>query len=94
MKNIYDFSVWLSLMLIGLLYFELIIIQWIGIAPPHYYSTTNVLLNAIVLFVITFAMKYYDFGAKLMAYGIISIISYLVFLAWVVGSENKEAKSA
>ncbi len=35
MKNAYDFCVWLSLMLIDLLYFELIIIQWIGISPPH-----------------------------------------------------------
>lgn len=93
MKNVYDFCVWLSLMLIDLLYFELIIIQWIGIAPPHYYSTINVILNAIALFVITFAMKYFDFGANLMAYGIISIVCYLIFLAWVVESENKDIKN-
>lgn len=31
----YDLCVWSNLLLIDILYFELIIIQWIGLAPPH-----------------------------------------------------------
>ena len=27
-------------------------------------------------------LKYYDFGAHIMAYGILSIVGYLLFLLW------------
>jgi hypothetical protein len=87
MKSFYDLCVWLSLLLIDFLYFELIILQWIGLAPPYEFTTANAIINAFLLFGITVTMKYFDFGANLMAYGVISIASYLVFLTWVVGSE-------
>lgn len=86
MKKFYDLCVWSSLLLIDFLYFELIVIQWIGLAPPHSFTITNAVLNAGLLLVISLAMKYFEFGANLMAYGIISIACYLIFLVWVVAS--------
>lgn len=88
MKALYDICVWSSLLLIDFLYFELITIQWIGLAPPHQFTLANAVFNAFALFAITLAMKYFQFGANLMAYGIISIICYLLFLTWVVASEQ------
>lgn len=43
----------------------------------------NPLINAGVLFALVFVLKYFDFGASVMAYGIISIITYVIFLVWV-----------
>jgi amino acid permease len=88
MKVFYDLCVWANILLFCMLYFELITIQWIGLAAPHRFTQTNAVLNAILLFVIVIAMKFYDFGANLMAYGVISIASYLVFLGWVVMSQE------
>jgi len=88
MKIFYDLCVWANLLLVAMLYFELITIQWIGLVAPHRFTQTNAILNAFFLFVIVIAMKFYDFGANLMAYGIISIASYLIFLGWVVMSEE------
>lgn len=34
-KIFYDICVWSNLILIDMLYFELITIQWIGLIPPH-----------------------------------------------------------
>lgn len=87
-RAVYDICVWSSLLLIDFLYFELIVIQWVGLAPPHLYTPSNAILNAFLLFGITMAMKYFELGANLMAYGIISIASYIIFLTWVVGSED------
>jgi hypothetical protein len=88
-KNIYDLCVWANLMLIDLLYFELIIIQWKGLIPPHQDTWINPVANAVVLVVLVFVLKYFDFGASLMAYGIISIVTYLLFLLWAVITYNQ-----
>lgn len=37
-------------------------------------------------------MKYYEFGASLMAYGIVSIVAYLLFLLWAVIDEDKSGE--
>jgi len=37
-----------------------------------------------VLFILIFVLKYFEFGASIMAYGIISIIGYVIFLIWVI----------
>lgn len=91
-KIFYEVCIWLNLMLILTLYFELIVLQWIGLAPPHHYTKVNVFINAFVLLGLVFIIKYRDFGANLMAYGIISIISYLVFITWVAVSEDTTNK--
>lgn len=46
----------------------------------------NPIINAIVLFILVFIMKYFDFGASLLAYGIVSIIGYCIFLIWLLGT--------
>ena len=83
-KIFYDLCVWSNLMLIDLLYFELIVIQWIGLIPPHNFSWINPVVNAFILIAFVFILKYFELGASLMAYGIISIVAYIIFLLWVV----------
>lgn len=34
------------------------------------------------LFILTISLKKYDLGEKVLAYGIISIVCYIVFLTW------------
>jgi amino acid permease len=97
-KIFYDFCVWSCLVLIDMLYFELIMIQWEGLIPPHEFSFINPLVNAFVLFGLVFLLKYLELGASIMSYGIVSIISYMIFLIWVVvtyeqGNETVEYKA-
>ena len=42
----------------------------------------NPIVNAIVMLGWCIVLKYYDFGAHIMAYGILSIVGYLLFLLW------------
>ncbi len=42
--------------------------------------------NAIGLVVLTFMLNYFHFGAKLLGYGIVSIIGYCIFLVWLISS--------
>lgn len=58
-KIFYDVCVWLNLILIDLLYFELIVAQWIGLIPPHHFSVINAAVNAIILFALVFVLKYF-----------------------------------
>ena len=44
------------------------------------------ILNAFALFPIIYVMKKYHFGASLLAYGILSIIGYCIFLLWMLAS--------
>jgi len=81
-KIIYDLCVWSNLILIDMLYFELIILQWNGLVRSD--SLIIPLVNALILFGLVFVLKYFEFGASIMAYGIISIIVYLLFLIWVI----------
>jgi hypothetical protein len=67
----------------------LIVIQWEGLIPPHEPALANSLANAAALFVLVFVLKYFDFGASLMAYGIISIVTYLLFLIWVIATSDQ-----
>ena len=41
------------------------------------------ILNAIALFPLVYIMKKFHFGASLLAYGILSIIGYCIFLSWM-----------
>ena len=58
-KFFYDVCVWANLMLVDLLYFELIIIQWIGLVPPHEYTWVNPVVNAVLLIILVFVLKYF-----------------------------------
>ena len=44
------------------------------------------ILNALVLFPIVYAMYKFHFGAKLLAYGILSIVGYCIFLVWMLAT--------
>jgi hypothetical protein len=46
------------LVLICILYFELIVIQWIGLVPPHNFTNINAIINGIVLLILVFVIKY------------------------------------
>lgn len=88
-KVFYDLCVWLNLILLALLYFELIMIQWQGLIPPHEVTFVNPLVNAFVLLGLIFLLKYLELGASIMAYGIISIVCYVLFLIWVAATYNQ-----
>lgn len=47
-------------------------------------SKTIPVVNAVLVFGLILLLKYCNFGTKLLGYGIISILSYLVFLLWVL----------
>lgn len=66
-----------------MLYFNLIVQQWEGLVAP---SIANPISNIVALFVLIFILKYVHFGAKLLGYGIISIVLYCIFLIWLVAS--------
>ena len=83
-KIFYDICVWSNLMFLAVEYFELIIVQWTGLIPPHQFTWLNPFVNTFVLIILVFVLKYFEFGASLMAYGIISIVSYVIFLMWAV----------
>ena len=80
----YDIVVWLGLLFGSMFYYGLICIQWESLTGKD--SIMIPLINAGVLFILIFVFKYFDFGASLMGYGIISIICYLIFLIWVVST--------
>jgi hypothetical protein len=85
-KIFYDICVWLNLILIDFLYFILITAQWNGLVNSETFIIPVV--NFFILLGLVFVLKYFEFGASLMAYGIISIIVYLLFLIWVVATGN------
>ena len=83
-KIVYDLTVFSNLMFISVLYFDLICIQWQGILDSDTIAIPFV--NYLILFTLVLLLKYFDFGASVMAYGIISIIGYIIFLVWVIFS--------
>jgi hypothetical protein len=85
-KLFYDFCVFMGLILLLMLYFDLIVIQWEGLVPPYSLTLLNVFLNAGLLLLWCLLLKYFELGAHLMGYGVVSIVGYLVFLIWVVAS--------
>ena len=84
LKTFYDFCVWAGVTLLLNLYFDLIVIQWEGLAPPYHFTVVNPVINALVLVGWCLCLKFFDFGAHVMGYGVVSIVAYLLFLVWVV----------
>lgn len=58
-KVFYDLCVWSSLILIDMLYFELIMMQWEGLVFHEEYPIFNPVSNAIALFALVFVLKYF-----------------------------------
>jgi hypothetical protein len=86
LKLFYDFCVFIALLLLLMLYFDLIVIQWEGLVPPYSFSYVNVGVNAALMVIWCMVLKYFEFGAHLMGYGVVSIVGYLLFLIWVMAS--------
>lgn len=70
-KIFYDIIIIVSITTLLILYFSLICEQWSGIIGE---SKVISIINALVLFPIVYVMKKYDFGATLLAYGILSVV--------------------
>lgn len=80
-KIFYDANIMVSLTVLLILYFGLICEQWVGMTQKSHIIP---ILNAFILFPIVYVMKKYHFGASLLAYGILSIIGYCLFLLWML----------
>lgn len=85
-KVIYDFIVFLNLLLILISYFLLIAQQWNNMLNLSQTSILNPLLNVVGLLTLILVLKYIRFGAHLLGYGVISIALYCVFLVWMVST--------
>jgi amino acid permease len=92
-KIVYDLCVFLGLSLLLILYFDLIVLQWENLVPPYIYTLANVFSNGLLLLGCCLVMKYFEFGANLMGYGLVSTLGYLVFLVWVVASRPEGGNS-
>lgn len=79
-KIFYDVCIAVSIIVVLILYFDLICIQWVGLTAD---SKLVPIINAITLFPVVYIMKKYHFGASLLAYGIISAIGYCCFLLYM-----------
>ena len=77
----YDSTIVVSISVLLILYFDLICKQWEGIITE---SPLIPIINAFVLFPIVYVMKKFHFGASLLAYGILSIVGYCIFLLWML----------
>lgn len=86
MRIFYDLLVFSNLLFLLMLYYNLIVTQWRGLVP---YNVANPICNAIALVVLTFLLNYFHFGAKLLGYGIVSIIGYCIFLVWLISTAPK-----
>ena len=86
LKVFYDFCVWIGMVLILMLYFDLIVLQWEGLVPPNTFTYAKVLINAAFVFVWCIVLKFFELGAHIMGYGIASIVGYLIFLIWVIST--------
>ena len=87
LKIFYDFCVFMGVMMLLILYFDLIVIQWEGLVPPYTITYTNVFVNAAVILIWCVVLKFFEFGAHMMGYGVASIIGYLLFLIWVIATK-------
>ncbi len=70
-KIFYDLLIASSLTILLILYFDLICEQWEGMTAG---SIWIAVANALLLPLLVYVMKTFDFGASLLGYGILSII--------------------
>jgi magnesium-transporting ATPase (P-type) len=76
---IYNFIIAISLVGVIINYYQLIIKQVEGFMNPSIYIGIAVFA---ILLILTIIMRYLNFGEKLLAIGIFSIVAYLTFLTW------------
>ena len=78
-KVFYDMCLWSSLFVCSLFYFNFVVVLWEVLAPDN---LANPILNAAVYIALCVFLKYKQLGAHLLAYGLISIGAYLLFVTW------------
>mgnify|MGYP002360690835 FL=1 len=83
-SKLYDTMVYISIQLLLLLYFNLIVKQWETILMAKSFLIT--LINGVAVFALVFLMRKFNAAVSLMGYGILSIVGYMVFVAWLWGS--------
>lgn len=64
-------------------FFSLICLQWVGLFGEH---IAIPLSNMFGLFGLVIFLNYFHLGPKLLAYGLVSIFAYLIFLIWMLAS--------
>jgi amino acid permease len=87
----YSFLIWLSFMPYLLIYFRIICLQIEGIMGHH--SDLIGPLVAVGLIILVILIRIYHIGEEAMAYGIVSIIVYLLFLTWAQFTAPEGPKS-
>jgi len=75
--KIYSFMFWIYFVPLFFIYFRLIVLQFQGLFGE---SALIAPLSAILLFSIIVLIRIYKIGEETLAYGITSIITYVVFL--------------
>lgn len=76
---IYNTFIGISFMPCLIAYFRLLCLQLEGLFAPSPFIPIIVSVELIILIII---LKKYHLGERLLAYGIISIIAYIVFITW------------
>lgn len=82
-KIFYDFLVSINLIFLLLLYYQLIVQQWIQLVGNN---IAIPICNGVVLVGLVVLLNYLHLGPELLGYGIISIIGYCIFLIWMLAS--------
>lgn len=84
-KKFYDFVVCVSVFFAVSLFFDMIVTQCESLIFAKG-NVVNPIVNSVILVGWCVMLKYYDFGAHIMGYGILSIVGYLLFLLWAGAS--------
>ena len=82
-KVIYNMMIVFSTLILLILYFALICDQWISMIDDSFLVPV---LNALFLFPLVYVMKKFKFGVYLLAYGVLSVIGYCLFLIWMLAT--------
>ena len=76
----YAFVMWLSFIFLLIIYFQIICLQIQGLLG--YYSFWIGPCVSLFMFIIVLIIRIMHIGEEILAYGIISIITYVIFLVW------------
>ena len=76
---IYSIALFVSNFAVVLMYFQLLIKQVEGFIHP---SKWIGIISFVFVIILTLLMRKFKVGHKLLSYGIISIVAYLIFLIW------------
>jgi hypothetical protein len=87
---IYNIVIWFSFCSAMLIYFQLFCLQVTGLIGPHPFLH-EILAGFLMLWVI--ALRNCDMNELVLASGLISIVAYMFFLVWTIGTSPEGEKS-